>query len=134
MTITNWHGLANPARFRRFAARVKPFCAATSIVLFAAGIYDALYASPPDYQQGDTVRIMYVHVPAAWLAMSHLRLDGACLGGGVRLAASPGRPLYQGGRSDRRYLHRDLSCHRQFLGPADVGRVVGVGRAPDLGP
>jgi heme exporter protein C len=65
----NWHGLANPARFRRFSGRWKPFCAAAAIVLFASGLYTALYASPPDYQQGDTVRIMYVHVPAAWLAM-----------------------------------------------------------------
>jgi heme exporter protein C len=39
------------------------------VVLFAIGIPTALVFSPPDYQQGDTVRIMYVHVPAAWMAL-----------------------------------------------------------------
>jgi heme exporter protein C len=40
-----------------------------TIILFAIGLYGALVTAPPDYQQGETVRIMFVHVPAAWLAM-----------------------------------------------------------------
>jgi heme exporter protein C len=40
-----------------------------SLLLLGAGLWFALAASPPDYQQGETVRIMYVHVPSAWLAM-----------------------------------------------------------------
>src|SRR5262249_35980587 len=58
-----------PARFARFAAAVTPWSAALTAVLFAAGLILALVGSPPDYQQGETVRIMYVHVPAAWMAM-----------------------------------------------------------------
>ena len=46
-----------------------PWLAAVTALAFAAGLYFALLASPPDYQQGETVRIMYVHVPAAWIAM-----------------------------------------------------------------
>jgi heme exporter protein C len=61
--------LAKPRAFQRLSARVRPWSAAASIMLFALGLYFALVASPPDYQQGDTVRIMYVHVPAAWMAM-----------------------------------------------------------------
>ena len=38
--------------------------------VLAIGIYLALVVSPPDYQQGDAARIMYVHVPAAWMALS----------------------------------------------------------------
>jgi heme exporter protein C len=64
--ITN---LANPARFLAFSARVLPWLSAAAASLFALGLYFALYASPADYQQGDTVRIMYIHVPAAMLAM-----------------------------------------------------------------
>jgi heme exporter protein C len=60
---------ANPGQFMRLAERLMPFCAVGVILSFAAGIYVALYASPPDYQQGETVRIMYVHVPAAWLGL-----------------------------------------------------------------
>ncbi|QQS15081.1 MAG: heme ABC transporter permease [Rhodospirillales bacterium] len=63
------HVLANPARFQRFSARVQPWLAAATAALWLAGLYLALVGSPADYQQGETVRIMFVHVPAAWLAM-----------------------------------------------------------------
>jgi heme exporter protein C len=61
--------LANPLRFLKLANAVLPFAWAITIVLFAIGLYGALVLSPPDYQQGETVRIMFVHVPAAWLAL-----------------------------------------------------------------
>ena len=64
------HVLANPARFRRFSQRVLPALSAVTALVLAAGLYLALVQSPPDYQQGETVRIMFVHVPSAWLAMA----------------------------------------------------------------
>jgi heme exporter protein C len=63
------HRFANPARFLRLAAIVSPITAALALVAFGVGLYLALVGSPPDYQQGESVRIMYVHVPAAWMAM-----------------------------------------------------------------
>ena len=60
---------ANPATFTRLADRVLPVLGLGAITAFAFGLYYALLASPPDYQQGETVRIMYVHVPAAWVGM-----------------------------------------------------------------
>ena len=60
-----FHRFANPARFSRIAARALPWSGAATIALFIIGIYYALFASPPDFQQGETVRIMYVHVPSA---------------------------------------------------------------------
>ena len=60
---------ANPANFTRLADRLTPFLALGALTAFAFGLYYALFASPPDYQQGETVRIMYVHVPAAWVGM-----------------------------------------------------------------
>jgi heme exporter protein C len=62
--------LANPRRFLALANTVLPWGWAAAIVAFAAGLYLALVASPPDYQQGETVRIMYVHVPAATLSLA----------------------------------------------------------------
>jgi heme exporter protein C len=59
---------ANPARFMRLSAAILPWCAAATALLLAAGLVLALFVSPPDYQQGQAVRIMYVHVPAAYLA------------------------------------------------------------------
>ena len=55
--------------FQRTAPRLAPVLAFGSLIAFAFGLYYALFASPPDYQQGETVRIMYVHVPAAWIGM-----------------------------------------------------------------
>ena len=49
--------------------KVLPFCAILTAILIAAGLYYALYASPADYQQGESVRIMYIHVPSAWMAL-----------------------------------------------------------------
>ncbi len=69
MATRNLHRFANPARFMRLAGAALPWCAGATAVLFAAGLYLAILASPPDYQQGETVRIMYVHVPAAWMAL-----------------------------------------------------------------
>ena len=59
---------ANPKRFMDLSGALLPWIAAASALAFAAGLYLALTA-PPDYQQGDSVRIMFVHVPAAWLGM-----------------------------------------------------------------
>ncbi len=64
-----WHRMANPARFQRFASWLTPWLLLSTFGFLAAGLYYGLYDSPIDYQQHDTVRIMYVHVPAAWLAM-----------------------------------------------------------------
>ena len=60
---------ANPRRFMKLATVLSPWLAGATIVLAAAGLYLGLFASPADYQQGETVRIMYVHVPAAWMAL-----------------------------------------------------------------
>ena len=63
------HRFANPGRFLRLADRLQPWLIAATVLAFVAGLYLALFQSPADYQQGETVRIMYIHVPAAWLAM-----------------------------------------------------------------
>ena len=60
---------ANPTRFLKLANALLPYVWAITIALFAVGLYGALITSPADYQQGETVRIMFVHVPAAWMAM-----------------------------------------------------------------
>ncbi len=61
--------LANPARFMRFSAWAAPITGALAALLFAVGAPWGLLFSPADYQQGETVRIMYVHVPTASWSM-----------------------------------------------------------------
>ena len=60
---------ANPTRFLRIASIAQPWIAWATILLAGTGLYLGLFNSPADYQQGESVRIMYVHVPAAWMAM-----------------------------------------------------------------
>ena len=64
------HFLANPARFRRFSQKVLPALSVATAAVLAVGLYWGLVVAPPDYQQGETVRIMYLHVPSAWWAMA----------------------------------------------------------------
>src|SRR3954449_5288270 len=61
--------LANPTRFLSATARVLPWLAAATAFAFAIGLYLTWFA-PDDYQQGATVKIMFVHVPNAWLCMA----------------------------------------------------------------
>jgi heme exporter protein C len=63
------HRFANPARFRRIADALLPWLTVAAVVSLGVGIYLSLFVAPPDYQQGETVRIMFVHVPAAWMAL-----------------------------------------------------------------
>ncbi len=60
---------ANPANFLRLAGVFVPAGAVLSALVLAAGLYMTFFLAPADYQQGETVRIMYIHVPAAWLSL-----------------------------------------------------------------
>jgi heme exporter protein C len=59
---------ANPKRFMDLSGAILPWLSAATALLLIIGLYLS-FTAPPDYQQGDTVRIMFIHVPAAWVAM-----------------------------------------------------------------
>jgi heme exporter protein C len=61
--------LANPTRFLSLVGAVVPWLTAVVVILLGTGLYLSFFVAPPDYQQGETVRIMFIHVPAAWLAL-----------------------------------------------------------------
>jgi heme exporter protein C len=69
MTPSLWTRLSNPSHFMRWSGTLVPWLAAFSAALVGLGLYLTFFAVPPDYQQGETVRIMYIHVPAAWLGV-----------------------------------------------------------------
>ncbi|WP_375459139.1 heme ABC transporter permease [uncultured Enterovirga sp.] len=69
--------IANPGAFMRWSRYLVVPLAVATATLGAIGLYLALVVAPPDYQQGETVRIMFVHVPAAWLAMFFYMLMAA---------------------------------------------------------
>ncbi len=61
--------LANPTRFLGFVERVMPWLVSACVLAFAFGLNQAIFVAPDDYQQGATVKIMFLHVPNAWLSM-----------------------------------------------------------------
>jgi heme exporter protein C len=63
------HAYANQLRFQRIADAVYPWTAWATLLLAPVALYLALVVAPPDYQQGQAYRIMFVHVPAAWMSM-----------------------------------------------------------------
>lgn len=69
MPAPDLHALANPLRFQRFAVAVTPWLLALGLGFLGVGLFRGLFLAPPDYLQGEVVRILYVHVPAAWFAL-----------------------------------------------------------------
>jgi len=62
--------LANPTQFMRLSARLLPWVAALAAAIIAYGLYLAFFVAPPDYLHGEIARIMFIHVPSAWMAMA----------------------------------------------------------------
>lgn len=68
--LVRWfHQLGSPPYFDRFAAKWVPWAWAAALVTMAVGLYGALFVVPADYQQGDSFRILYIHVPSAWMSL-----------------------------------------------------------------
>ena len=64
-----WYRYASPASFYPLAGRLVPVFAALAVLLAGAGLYVGFFVAPTDCQQGEAYRIIYIHVPAAWMAM-----------------------------------------------------------------
>jgi heme exporter protein C len=67
--VPTLHAFANPTRFLSIARPLTPVLLALGVALLAFGAWAGLTQTPPDYLQGETVRILYIHVPTAWLGM-----------------------------------------------------------------
>jgi heme exporter protein C len=63
------HKLGSPQRYYGWTGRLLPWLAVACALLMAGGLYGGLVLAPPDYQQGESYRIIYIHVPAAWMSM-----------------------------------------------------------------
>lgn len=63
------HRLGSPPTFYRFAGALRPWLMGAALVAGAIGLYGGLVLAPPDYQQGDAYRIIFIHVPSAWMSL-----------------------------------------------------------------
>ncbi|MFN5746561.1 MAG: heme ABC transporter permease [Methylococcaceae bacterium] len=64
-----FHKLASPRHFYRISGQLLPWLGSLTVVLLLAGLYLGLFVAPPDYQQGESYRIIFVHVPSAWMSL-----------------------------------------------------------------
>ena len=65
----NWYKYSSPAAFYPLAGRMIPWFAIPAVILFIVGLYVGFFVAPTDFQQGEAYRIMFIHVPAAWMGM-----------------------------------------------------------------
>ena len=65
----NWYKYSSPTAFYPLAGKLIPWFAIPATVLFVAGMYQGFFVAPTDAQQGEVYRIIFIHVPAAWMGM-----------------------------------------------------------------
>ena len=75
--------MGSPSWFYYFASRWTPVFAVLALLFLVAGLYLGLVVAPPDYQMGDSYRILFIHVPSAWMSMFVYVLMAACAGVGL---------------------------------------------------
>src|SRR5688572_25703875 len=73
--LINW---GTPKHFYQLATRLYPWTLLLSIIFLSIGTYAGLYIAPADYQQGDAFRILYVHVPSAFLSLGIYTIIAIC--------------------------------------------------------
>ncbi|MBI5449760.1 MAG: heme ABC transporter permease [Gammaproteobacteria bacterium] len=69
MSGINWFKYASPASFYPLAGRLVPWCGGITVILSLIGLYIGFFVAPTDFQQGEAYRIIFIHVPAAWMSM-----------------------------------------------------------------
>src|ERR1700694_2153431 len=118
--------LANPTRFLSLTARLMPWLAGLTAMLLVIGLYQSAMA-PNDYQQGAPVKIMFIHVPNAWLSMFVW---------GVMSLAALGTLVWRHPLADvaaKTAAPIGAAFTVLAVGTADVGHLLGMGCAADLG-
>ncbi len=128
-----WHRLGSPRWFYQISAPLAWVLGVLALLLLLAGTAWGLAFAPPDYQQGDSFRIIYVHVPAAIVAQSAYMLMGAA---GVVLLVwrmKMADIVIRRHGAVRHDHDRARPVQRRGLGQAHLGRLVGVGRPYHVG-
>jgi heme exporter protein C len=83
LLLKYYHMLASPPHFYRISGKLLPWLTVITVGLFAYGLYGGLVTAPVDYQQGDSYRVIFIHVPAAWMSMFIYGVMAVC--GGIVL-------------------------------------------------
>src|SRR2546428_9923781 len=85
----NWFKYSSPQAFHPVAGRMIPWFSAAALLLIGVGLYIGFFVAPTDFQQGDAYRIIFVHVPAAWMSLFLYVVMASWAGLGLGLNARP---------------------------------------------
>jgi heme exporter protein C len=124
------HRFANPGRFMRLADRLLPWTGGLAVLAIGIGLVLGLFVAPPDYQQGESVRIMYVHVPAAWMAL----FVYTCIAVASAVSLIWRHPLADLAAKASSPVGAAFTFLALVTGSLWGKHLVGLGRAPHLGP
>ena len=109
-----------------------PWFAIPAAILFVVGLYVGFFVAPTDAQQGDAYRIIFIHVPAAWMGMLLYVIMAIYAGIGWAFNARLSSMMATAIVHYRCDVHVSLACDWRFLGKANLGNMVGMGCAHDL--
>jgi hypothetical protein len=128
----HWYKYAAPVNFYPLAGKMIPFFTGLTILLFAIGLYMSFFVAPVDFQQGHSYRIIFIHVPAAWMGMFLYVLMAIYAGIGWAFNARLASMMATAYRANRSHLYLHLIGDRIVVGETRMGRVLGLGRAHDV--
>ena len=127
MNWTWFHKLASPPHVYGIAGRLAPWFGWPAGALIVAGVYGGLVLAPPDYQQGDAFRIIYVHVPSAWLSLFVYATMAVAAAIGLVWRMKLAHAVAAACGADRRLVHRRRAGHRVRSGASRCGARGGSG-------
>jgi heme exporter protein C len=131
--VINWFRYASPQTFYPLAGKLIPWFWALAAIFGVAGLTIGFLLAPTDAQQGEGYRIIFLHVPASWMSMFIYLVMAFWAGHRAGFQYPPVGHDGLGAGTDRRALRFPLAVDRRPVGQTDVGHLVGVGRAPDIG-
>ena len=128
----NWFKYSSPASFYFLAGKMIPFFSIAAVVLTLVGLYIGFFVAPTDFQQGEAYRIIFIHVPAAWMSMFLYVVmafwSGIGLAFNTRLSSMMAPAIAPTGAM----LTFLALMDGRAVGQTHVGNLVGMGCAPDF--
>ncbi len=132
MTWTWFHRLGSPPYVYGLAGRLTPWFAWSAAVLIVAGLFGGLVLAPPDYQQGDGFRIIYVHAPTAWLSLMVYTWMGVAAAVGLIWRIKVSHALAAACAPVGASFTAVALATGSLFGQTHVGHLVGMDAAPDF--
>ena len=123
----NWFKYSSPASFYFLAGKMIPLFSIAAVVLCVVGLYIGFFVAPTDFQQGEAYRIIFIHVPAAWMSMFLYVVMAVWAGIGLAFNTRLSSMMATAHRAHRRNVHLPRACGPARCGASPRGAPGGCG-------